>query len=362
MKYQFNFLMLSRKSLSVTLAILLVAASFVIMPNNSMAAQIDTTSTSLGDSRINETGVSYTITLGNITTATAIQCISIEFDTMHDGSGSLPTGMNIASAALSGSSTFMPTPASWSASVSGNVVSLVNASGENPSSGDGGTIILTGITNGSVPETSYYSIVNTFSDDACTTPVDTNGVSAFTFTEGVLITATVDSALSFDVTDGVCDLGDLPTTGTHKGCDIDFSVATNASNGWSVSAKGDSPGTNGSLYNSGATATIAALIAPGSLGAIGAAEAFGFNLVAGNTTTPDTGTALGGDTTGVSIDSAYSTANTFYWPGTTEDTILTDTGTTPGTNATILVGANRSAVTPAGNYSTILVLTVIANF
>lgn len=362
MKYQIKLFSASRKFLSAILIAALTFASFVLMPSGSSAAQIDTISTALSDSRISQTGVSYTISLGNIATATAIECITIEFDTMQDGSGSLPTGMSIASAALSGSSTFIPTPASWSAGVSGNVISLINASGENPSSGDGGTIILTGITNGSVAETNYYTIVNTFSDDACTIPVDTNGVSAFIFTEGVLITATVDSALSFDIADSVCDLGDLPTTGTHKGCDIDFSVATNASNGWSVSAKGDSPGTNASLYSTGATATIAALTIPGVLGTIGAAEAFGFNLVAGNTTTPDTGTALSGDTTGVSIDAAYSNNNVFYWPGTTDDTILTDTGTTPGTNATILVGANRSAVTPAGSYSTILVLTVIANF
>lgn len=362
MKHQINFLVIYRKSLSIALVALLVAVSFVITSNKSSAAQIDTTSTSLSDSRINQAGVSYTITLGNITTGTAIECVQVEFDTMHDGSGSLPAGMSLASVALDGSSDFMPTPASWSVSTSGNTVSLVNASGENPASGDNGKIILTGITNGSVSGASYYSIVNTFSDDTCTTPVDTNGVSAFAFAEGVLITATVDSALSFDVVDSVCDLGDLPTTGTHKGCGIDFSVATNAPNGWSVNAKGDSPGTNGSLYSSGSAATIAALTVSGALGSIGAAEAFGFNLVAGNTTTPDTGTALGGDTTGVSIDPAYSTANTFYWPGTAEDTILSDTGTSPGTNATVLVGANRSAVTPAGNYSTILVLTVIANF
>ncbi len=343
------------------LAILLAFTSLLAMSSSSQAAVIDTTSTSISDSRIGETGVSYTLTLGNIT-ASAIECITIEFDTEPDGSGSLPPGMNITSVGLGGGSTFIPIPASWTPAVNSNIVSLVNTSGETPGNVDGGTIILTGITNGSTKATAYYTVVNTFANDDCTGAVDTNGVASFIFTEGVLITATVDSALSFDITDSDCNLGNLPLTGTHKGCDIDFSVASNSANGWTVSAKGDSAGTNASLYNSNASATITALTTAGGLGTIGAAEAFGFNLAASNTTTPDTGTALSGDTTGVSIASDYNTANTFKWPGTTNEVILTDTGTSPGTNATILVGANRSSVTPSGSYSTILVLTIVASY
>lgn len=354
---------MTRTSLSLGLAILLGIMSLLMMPAGGNAADLTGESVSLSDPRTGQTSVSYTLTLDSQST-TAIACVRVEFDTAADGSGGLPTGMSIASIAMASGTDFVNAFADFNPvdSTTAGVAIFTDATPAAPTGGDDRTLVLSGITNGSTAGTSYFVIVNTYSDGGCTTPIDTNGKAAFIFTDGVTITATVDPTLDFDITDSTCDLGTLPTSGTHKGCDIDFDIDTNAGNGWTISAKGDSAGADETLRNTALGVDITANTSVDTLGTIGAQEAFGFNLVAGNTTTPDTGTALGGDTSGVSISGDYGNADDFKWPGATFETILTDTGTSSGTTATALVAANRSATTEAGAYSTTLVLRATANY
>lgn len=353
-----NIFSSTRAMFALFLALLLSAVSLLTLPGIGKAAELDTESTSLSDPRTSATGVTYTLTVGNVS-ASNIKCIETTFTTAVGGS-TLPTGMVITPAVITPSGT-LQTGGTWTESnPNAYTYRIVDAgAGSTPAGGDGFTLVLAGITNSSDPAgTTYYTEINTFSDAACTTAVDSNGIAAFSLTDGVTITASVDPTLDFDVTDSTCDLGTLPTTGTHKGCDIDFDIQTNAANGWTISAMGESAGTDETLYNSAEGTEIAASTTAESLGTIGAEEDFGFNLVDSNTTTPDAGTAVSGSGT---IAGDYTTVNTIHWPGGTFDTIISHTGASD-TSATVLVAANRSATTPAGNYSTTLILRAVANY
>src|SRR6185369_15608148 len=98
------------------------------------AAALTTGSISLSDSRINSTNVTYAITFSGVTT-TAIQCINVRFSDASTA-GAKPSGMNITSLALSGASTYIPTPASWGVSNNDTTgtAAITFASGETPAS------------------------------------------------------------------------------------------------------------------------------------------------------------------------------------------------------------------------------------
>jgi hypothetical protein len=87
------------------------------------AAVLTTGSVAISDSRPSTASVTYTIDFSNVTTS-AIKCIKGVFSTQASG-GSVPTAFTSTSAALSASSDYIPTPASWTVDASTNGTVLI---------------------------------------------------------------------------------------------------------------------------------------------------------------------------------------------------------------------------------------------
>lgn len=280
-----------------TIAVIVVIAIFaftLIQAHVALAATLTTASVTLSDPRPNAASVSYDFQASNVTTS-AIRCISVEFDTSADGSGGKPTGMDITNAALSGSSDYVPTPASWSVSNNNTtgISSITFASGETPASASGRNVILTTITNGSTPDNDYYLIFRTFNNTDCaTSPVDSSTVG-FIFTDGQAVSMSVEGALAFTIAgvtgngslavNGATITNGLATTATtipfgtvtasaNKVAAQDLSVSTNSTNGYTVYTRYTAQPTSGSNTinnHTGSNGTPTAFSAAGT-------EAFGY--------------------------------------------------------------------------------------
>src|SRR5688572_8165547 len=161
-----------------SVVIALILSALAIQVHVVSAATLTGASVTLSDPRPSTATVSYDFQASNVTTS-AIRCIRVEFDMSADGTGGKPTGMDVTNAALSASSDYIPTPASWSVSNNNTtgVSSVTFASGETPASASARNLILTTITNGSVADNDYYVIFNTYNNTDCSTsPVDSSVV------------------------------------------------------------------------------------------------------------------------------------------------------------------------------------------
>lgn len=247
----------------VLLLIILLAQAQLVS-----AATLTTASVTLSDPRPTTASVSYDFQASGVTTS-AIRCIRVEFDTAADGSGGKPTGLDITSAALSGSSDYIPTPGSWSVSNNNTtgVSSITFASGETPASASSRNVILTGITNGSTANDDYYLIFNTYNNTDCSSsPVD-NVTIGFIYTNGQSVSMSVEGSLAFTVAgvtgngslavNGATITNGLATTATtipfgtvtssaNKVAAQDLTVSTNSGNGYTVYTRYTAQPTSGS--------------------------------------------------------------------------------------------------------------------
>ncbi len=277
------------------LSVLFILFAIVLLQSSIVsAATLTTASVTLSDSRPNTASISYDFQASNVTTS-AIKCLKVEFDMAADGSGGKPTGMDITSAAFSGSSDYVPTPASWSVSNNNTtgISQITFATGETPASAASRNAILTGITNGSVADNDYYLIFSTYNNTDCaTTPVDSSTVG-FLFTNGQAVSLAVDGSLSFTIA-GVTGNGSLavngatitnglattPTTipfgtitsSTNKVAAQDLLVSTNSGGGYTVYTRYTAQPTSGANTINNHTGSNAA---PTAFSAAGT-EAFGY--------------------------------------------------------------------------------------
>ena len=227
---------------------------FLLINVHPSTAATLTGSTRLGSALPDQTGTTYTHTISNISLS-LIKCIKVSYSTSLT-SQTKPTGMDITSASLSSSTTYIPTPANWTISNNNTtgVITLTNATGETPAAASTRYLIFLNITNGSITDTAYYASISTFNNVDCTTnPVDT-GVSAFLFTDGQYLEVTVEPSFTFIIaalvsgtdvngtstnittTDGTVPLGKV-TTSTNKVGAHRLSITTNAINGYTVTTR-----------------------------------------------------------------------------------------------------------------------------
>lgn len=275
-------------------AVLIAIAVFGLHANLASAAVLTTASVTLSDPRPSTASVSYDFQASSVTT-TAIRCIRLEFDTASNGSGGKPSGMNITSAAFSGTSDYVPTPASWTTTNNDTtgVTTLTFATGETPASASARNVVLTGITNGNTQDDDYFLIVNTYSNvDCSTSPIDST-VTGFLFTNGQSVSVGVDGSLSFTIA-GVTGNGSLAVNGatitnglattsttipfgtvtstTNKIAAQDLTVSTNSGGGYTVYTRYTAKPTSGSNTiedQAGSNASPAAFSAAGT-------ESFGY--------------------------------------------------------------------------------------
>lgn len=325
----------------------------------SPANQLTSASVALGDSRPGSTSA-YDLKASGVTTS-QIRCIKVEFDTTADGSGGLPSGMSIASAALDGTSDYVPTPASWSATPNqgAGTISITNAGGETPSSASNRHVILTGIVNPSSAGTGYL-LYSTFNNSDCSTsPFDATTV-AFAWTGPTIVSVVVDPSFTFSVAGRatVCNgqsatnfqtgssgtavnLGHVSTSAVAGGAQ-DLSVSTNAANGFVVYLR--TSGVTPDSLRDGGSGSIADV--SGTRASPGAA--------------PSAGTASFGYTS--SDTSTSFTSNTWAKLTNTNDSVLIGAGGTASKSSCIGYEVAVGTTTPAGSYSTTVIYTAIPNF
>lgn len=282
----------------------LVVFSLAAMPFDVLrAANLSTSSVGVSDPRPSSLNVAYSFTGSGVSLA-AIKCIKQVYSDTPTGVG-VPTGMSTAAANFDTvTSNFVPTPASWTVTRPSNgTLTLTNAAGETPASASARKLNFTGITSSSVADTKFYMRLNTYNNvDCATSPVDNITVS-YILTYGSTLTLNVDPTLSFTVnavaSGQVCNgasstAASTPTTipfGTVSAaansvvCQ-DLQAATNASNGYTVSARYTGQPTN-SIGQTIAN-TTGTNAAPGAFPAAGT-EAYGYT-----TNDPSLGTGTPG--------------------------------------------------------------------
>lgn len=335
------------KATSVGLITLLSALSFLALPITASAAELNGEIVSLSVPTIGATAT-YTITVGNVTGA-AIGCVRIAF-TDSVGGSILPAGMGILAANLTTTGTLI-TPSS-DADFDGHTYEIIDSTPASPGAGTH-TIILSGVTNSTVANTTYYVTVNTFSDVACTTAVDTNGVGAFVNTAGVVVDATVNPSLTFTVGTTTCTLGVL-TTSAHGKCSHVMTAASNATSGYAISYY-----TPATLTSSGGD-TITANGATAIADASGVTEQYGINLVA-NTIAPTVGANKSGDTT-PTVGAQYNIIDSFALVEATNTTIATVNAPSNTTTFTVSYIANIAPSTDAGVYTSTQTYNITATY
>lgn len=323
------------------------AVTYLVLPVSASAAELTTESTVLSDPTTSHAATQYTLTQSGVTT-TPIKCIKVLFSTAADGTGGLPTGMSLGTPTFTG--LYVPTPASWTATVAGAAVNLTYATGETPASASGRTIILNGITNGSTANTTYYATVSTYNDVNCSSSsVDTNGKSTFVFTNGVVVSATVNPTLTFTVDSTTCDLGVLGAAITGK-CSHTMTAASNATSGYAISYISSATLTSGAntITANGGTAVANAV----------GGEQFGLNLKLN--TTPAIGANVSGSGSGVAT-TQYNTSNSFAFD-TLGATVATTSAPSLLNTFTVSYIANIDAVTQAGQYTKVQTYNITATY
>src|SRR3989344_2306805 len=188
---------------------------------------------------------------------TSVRCLEIAFCTTASGSctawgGDASTRTKGATGDWSGW-----TYANWVATTTTSATLVRYATSTVEAGGASYSFATADITNPSTGGT-YYGRVTTYSDQICTTSVDT-GVTAFAIVSGVAESATIAESLSFAIdakTNSACDdnygsyggpdssatavaFGTLSNLNTFYHACQDLSVQTNASGGYSVTAYED---------------------------------------------------------------------------------------------------------------------------
>lgn len=337
-----------------------VLVNKLVMPSRwASAATLTGASLNLGDSRPSQASVAYTFDADNVTTS-AIKCISVQFSTAITA-GSVPSGFDSTGAALSASSDYIPTPASWTVDASVNgTVEVTYGTGETPAGASDRTVILTGITNGSTANTTYYGLFRTYNNTDCSSSaVDTVNV-AFIYTNGQTVSLTVDPSLTFSIaavnssqnvngattsvtsTTTTVPFGTV-TTSANAIAAHDLSISTNAQSGYTVYIRDTQPPTSGSNEiddHSGSNASPSTFSSAGT-------EAFGY-------TTNDT--SLGTGTT-----DRFTSSGGNKWAAATTTNAEVAYSATASASDTIRVGyqVGIAGNTPAGTYTSSVILTAV---
>lgn len=184
------------------------------------AATLTSASLSMSDPRPSQTA-QYTLTANGWSTGTTIGCIEMDLGTVSDGTGTI-TGLSTASSAFVSQN--VTATGTWTVdntqSAAGKL-RLVNSTPVAPQSGSH-TAVWSGVVNGSTSNTSYFAVIRTYTDNTCTTPVDTATVQ-FIYTDGQAATVSVDPTLAFSIA-GITGNGSL----TVNGATITNGLATTA--------------------------------------------------------------------------------------------------------------------------------------
>lgn len=351
-------LSINKKTVKWVISSLLILVLSLFFIKKIIAASLTNGYVTLSDSRPSTTS-NYTFSFSGAT-STTIRCVKINFSTSSVGI-TVPTGLGStgASVAVDAASNFVSGISSWTLGKATNgTLTISNATG-GVAVGTTGSVIINNITNSSVGDTAYYAHFNTYSDQGCTTSVD-SGVIAFINTNGQTVTLTVDPSFTFSVNSvGVGEtVNGTPTTvatttnsiplgsvtvGSNAIAAQDLTVQTNAGHGYTLYTRYTAAPTNGSYSISDFTGTNAAPV----VFSVGGTESFGYTT---SSTTLSTNPAR------------FSGGKWAKFTTTNMEIGYTGAPTTSAQTTRIgyQVGVNGS--TPAGSYTTIVILTATPTY
>jgi len=330
---------------ALILGLILVLMGMYFLIPISQAASIANREIKISDSRPSETGVTYDFEGDH--SATTVKCLQIQFCTTATGSCTTPTGMDTTSATKDSANWSGWTAANWTIDNTTNgTVKYTYTTGE--AGGTDYSFSTGGITNPSGAGT-YYARVTTYSDDTCSTEVD-SGVTAFAIVSGVSVSATVAETLSFSISDTSIGFGELTTGNVYyatadetgsttepgAGQPTQLTISTNAQGGVTVTIKDVGDGSaNAGLYDS-TTGELIDAVASSSVAA--GSEGYGaYGKSASANLTIDEGF----DDDGVSDLAISRSPQTFV---TASSAISSET-------VDLSLKAGISGTTPAGSYS-----------
>jgi hypothetical protein len=214
------------------LSSLVIALGLLIVPKLvAQAAILTGGKLSISDSRPTTASVDYTTTMAGVSTGTGIACIRLKFNTAADGSGSVPTGLTTTGGAFNtAGSTFITTWTSWSGTFTANGIIDITKSSGTSTPNSSGTVKITGVTNGSTADTSYFMLFNTYTGSNCSTGPTDSGVIKFIYTAGQAVTMTVDPTLTFTIAGYSGTVNGEATTVSATNGTIPFATVTTSDN------------------------------------------------------------------------------------------------------------------------------------
>jgi len=334
---------------------------------------LTSTSVSLSDPRPSAASSDYTFKASSVTNG-GIQCIQAVFSTTSGGDVA-PTGWSGSSGSITaGSSSLINNSGSgWSLATSDgtsstgqkNVWKYTHATTSvTPTTFTGATFVMSGITNSSVTDTSYFLKISTYNATDCTSsPVDMATVQ-FINTAGSTLSLSVDQTLTFSVA-GVnsgqpcaganaaqtSSATTLPfgsvTSGANSQICQDLTASTNATNGYTVYARYTGAPNDG-FGHTIADVSPGTNTSPNSFSAAGT-PAYGY------TTNDQTLSTCGGS---CSANRFYN-GSTYSWAAMTTSNaeVAFESAGVASTTYRVSHQVGIGITTPAGSYSTNIIYT-----
>ncbi len=248
---QLNALKYVRKFLTVAIIVVLLACPplvnlFVLQSH--AAGTPSPAKITINNSQAGATGVTYELRY-TATASTGIQRLTIQFCTTASGTCTTPTGMTTTGATRTVSNVSGTSPAD-TFGVNGTLRTDWTAATQSPL---GVIYTVSGITNPSTINTTFYARVTSYSDAGVTAIDNVNLAIAVLDTGSIAVSATVDPNFSFTVTRAVTGnvngdtinvsstsnnsipFGTLNTTVASVAAH-DITITTNANNGYQVTA------------------------------------------------------------------------------------------------------------------------------
>ncbi len=334
--------------------ILTLVAMYLAIPI-SQAAQITSRQMKISDSRPTAASTSVTYDFQGTTSTDTVKCLRMRICNESDITGSCtkPTGLSTTGAAKGDAgdwNVWDQTHWTGTFTTDGDVKYTYSTGEIGGTNASFSTDSITNPTSAGV----YYAWINTYSDEACSTAVD-SGVTAFYIIAGVTVSATVAETLSVTISDSAIGFGTLDSseiryaTANEAGATSEpgddaptyIQVSTNAASGMGITIKDDGDGSStAGLYESSTTELIPAVAS--SDVSVGSEEYGVYGKGAGSGITIDEG--FDNDTTN---DLAISRI---------PQTFATASGPLDAKNVDISAKASIAGDTPAGSYSDTLTL------
>ncbi|OGL35675.1 hypothetical protein A3F65_01995 [Candidatus Saccharibacteria bacterium RIFCSPHIGHO2_12_FULL_47_16b] len=275
--------------------------------------------------------------------------------------GATPTGFSNSSSTLSSQPVNLGDASGWTVNTATAGKLRIKKTGNVAAPTGSQTVVFGNVQNPTTANQTFFGKINTYSDDAWTTLVDSGIVAASTATQ-ISLTGVMNETLVFcvgtSITDQDCgtiagnsiDFGSFSTTAT-KFDDSVMAASTNGAYGYSITVNGATL----TCTTCNGTKTISAL-ASQTASSTGS-EQFGINLK--NNATPDIGAEVTG--TGTATATAnYGTVDQYRF--VTADSVASVAGSTNANTFTASYIVNVAGTTEAGTYTATMTYIATATF